>query len=273
MWLLPALCAVACRSRGERVLHDSKSEFNHVVVREEASGVRTLQFGNGGVIQSRVDVADPMDLKLEYTRAGMLAWALQPEPKRILIIGLGGGAMPTFLHRALPEVVIDVAELDPEVHEAAKRYFGLPDDERIRVHIGDGRQFVKDAKVKWDLVVLDAYSDTEVPRHLATAEFLAEVKAHLNPNAVVSGNIWTRDHNVLHDAMARAWEETFGSVCIVGIQASANQIFLASNGRDVSAEAIRAAAARLKGWPPVQDYAPAECQRDGWENAEALHDP
>ena len=273
MWLLPALCVVACRSRGERVLHDSKSGFNHVVVREEPAGVRTLQFGSGGVIQSRIDVDDPMDLKLAYTRAGMLAWALQPQPRRILVIGLGGGAMPTFFHRALPEVVIDVAEIDPEVHEVAKRYFGLPDDGRLKVHVGDGRQFVKDARVRWDLVVLDAYSDTEVPRHLATAEFLGELKARLAPGAVVSGNVWTREHNVLHDAMARAWEEAFGAVCIVGIEGSANQIFLASNGRDVSAEAIRAAAARLEAWPPVKQYAPAECQRDGWENAEALRDP
>lgn len=267
-----AAATPACRRSGRQLLHESDSQFNHIVVREETPGIRTLQFANGGVIQSRVNVDDPMDLHLEYTRATMLAWALKPKPQRVLIIGLGGGAMPRFFHHALPDARIDVAELDPEVHLVAKRYFGLPQDDRLVVHVGDGRKFVQDSKQQWDLVILDAYGDSEIPRHLATTEFLLEVKAHLAPGAVVAGNVWSPEHNALHDAMAKAWMLAFGPVCVVTIGASANRIFLSSNGEDVSAPAIRAAAQKLTVWPAVASYAPAECLT-GWETADALHDP
>jgi spermidine synthase len=254
------------------VLLQRDAMFGQLVVREETPGVRTLQFGDDGVIQSRVNMNDPLDLKLPYTRATMLAWALKPRPKRVLIIGLGGGAMPRFFYRALPEAHIDVAELDPAVLAVAREYFELPDDSRLTVHIGDGRKFVQAAPSKWDLVVLDAYSADDIPRHLATAEFLGEVKAHLEPGAILAGNVWSRDHNRLYDEMARTWADTFGALCIVPIEGSANRIFLVSNGGDVSADAIRSAAAQLQGFKPVASYAPSECARDGWENAAPLHD-
>jgi spermidine synthase len=271
-WLVVALAA--CRSGGgtPRVLHEREAMFGQLVVREESPGIRTLQFGNDGVIQSRVNMDDPLDLKLPYTRATMLAWALKPRPQRVLIIGLGGGAMPRFFFRALPQAHIDVAELDPAVLAVAREYFELPEDARLTVHLGDGRKFVQQATGKWDLVVLDAYSADDIPRHLATAEFLAEVKAHLQPGAVLAGNVWSRDHNPLYDEMARTWADTFGALCIVPIEGSANRIFLVANGGDVSAEAIRSAAERLPGFKPVAGYAPSECARDGWETARPLHD-
>lgn len=272
LWLVLVALA-ACKSSGNRVLYEGDSPFSHLVVREEAPGIRTLQFAQGGATQSRVNVDDPMDLQLEYTRAGMLAWALKPKAQRIFVLGLGGGAMPSFLHRALPDAVIDVAELDPEVHALAQRYFGLPADERLKVHVGDGRRYVEAANAQWDLVILDAYSDSEIPRHLATAEFLAELKRHLLPDAVVSGNVWAREHNPLRDAMASAWQQAFGSLCIVGVENSANQIFLSTPGVALEASAVKRAAEQLTGWPPVKEYAPAECLRDGWEDAEPLRDP
>jgi spermidine synthase len=244
------------------------------VVRDEGSGIRTLQFEHGGAIQSRVNLDDPMDLRLVYTRATMLALAVKPSPRHVLVLGLGGGAMPRFFHRALPEAQIDVLELDPAVLRVAKQYFELPEDPRINVLVGDGRKSIQDAKGGWDLVVLDAYSADDIPRHLATAEFLAEVKARLAPGAVVAGNVWSRDHNALYDRMAKTWAETFAGLCIVPIDASANRIFLASADPkvDVSAAALKAAAAKLDTFPAVREYVPAECSRDGWEAAELLHD-
>lgn len=268
--LVPVL---ACRAHGPRLLHESDSQFNHLVVREEEDGARTLQFGRDGVIQSRVNPEDPLDLRLQYTRAAMLAWALVPSPRRVLIIGLGGGAMPRYFHHVLPGAHIDVAELDPAVHQVAERYFGLPTDERLEVHVGDGRAFVKQAPQKWDLIVLDAYGDSDIPRHLATAEFLAEVKAHLSVGGVVSGNVWTRENNALYDAMARTWAEVFGGLCIVPIEDSGNRIFLASMGPKVSAESIRLGVQKIEPGFPVQAYVPRECSTDVSAEAQALHDP
>jgi spermidine synthase len=264
--------ALAWEAPHPRVLYEGDSPFNHLVVRDEGGSIRTLQFSRGGAIQSRVNVDDALDLKVPYTRASMLAWALKPDAKRILIIGLGGGAMPRYFHRLLPKAEIDVAELDPEVDRVARMYFALPDDARMKVHVGDGRKVVQDAKALWDLVLLDAYGDTEIPRHLATAEFLAEVKAHLAPGAVVAGNVWSRDHNVLYDAMARTWVEAFGAVCIVPVPQRSNRIFVSSPERAVSAAALREAAKRKAPGFTLAEYAPDECLSDADAGAPVLHD-
>lgn len=253
----------SCRNGGHpRLLHEDTSPFAQLVVREESPGVRTLQFGRDGVIQSRVNVDDPLDLRLAYTRGTLVAWSAVPEPAHVLIIGLGGGALPRFFHRTLPGTQLDVAELDPKVAEVAKRYFDLPDDERLRVHIGDGRKYVEQATTKWDLIVLDAYGDSDIPRHLTTAEFLTTVKAHLNAHGVVAGNVWARAHNPLYDAMARTWSDAFAKLCIVEVEGSGNRIFIASQDVDVSAAALRAAAAKLHTSFDVAAYAPAECASD-----------
>ena len=264
----------ACKSTAPvstRLLHESKSQFNHIFVREEPDGSRTLQFGDTGVTQSAVNVSDPLDLRLKYTRATTLAWALVPEPKRIMILGLGGGALPRFFYRVLPDAHIDVAELDPAVADVAREYFDLPKDPRLEVHIGDGRKYVQDATVKWDLIVLDAYGDSDIPRHLATLEFLNEVKQHLAPKGVVAGNVWSRDSNVLYDAMVRTWTDAYGALCVVEVDGSSNRIFLAGNGVDVAAPAIRDAVAKLKSAFPVKEYAPAECLHDAHDQP-ALRD-
>ncbi len=56
----------------------------------ENKGVRTLHLGNS-VVQSAMRLKDPFALELAYTQA-MFAWLpFLPTPRRILMVGLGGG--------------------------------------------------------------------------------------------------------------------------------------------------------------------------------------
>jgi spermidine synthase len=112
-----------------------------------------------------------------------------PEPKRVLVLGLGGGSFPKRLYKDLPSVVVDVADIDPEVIAIAKRYFQVPEDARLHLYAMDGRRFVQESKEKYDLVFLDAYNSDTIPFHLTTREFYQEIKAHLSPGGVVVSNI------------------------------------------------------------------------------------
>ncbi|WOL12832.1 hypothetical protein Cni_G21600 [Canna indica] len=60
------------------------------------------------------------------------------------IIGLGAGLLPMFLHVCLPLLQIEVVELDPVVVDLARDYFSFAEDEQLKVHIGDGIQFIQD---------------------------------------------------------------------------------------------------------------------------------
>jgi len=45
--------------------------------------------------------------------------------KRVLVLGLGGGVISTYLGRFLPDATIDTVELDPGVIDVAKKIFGV----------------------------------------------------------------------------------------------------------------------------------------------------
>ncbi len=162
------------------------SFYNHIRVAEE-SGTRYMDFGN--LRQSAILLEDPWELRLRYTRFLSLALAFQPDPKRVLVLGLGGGSFPKRLYRDFPQVVVDAVDIDPQVLAIAKRYFQVPEDSRLRLHARDGRRFVQQTEARYDLVILDAYNSDTIPFHLTTREFYREVKARLAPGGVVVSNI------------------------------------------------------------------------------------
>jgi spermidine synthase len=177
---------VRTRSAEAGLILEKDSFYNHIRLAED-SDQRYMDFEN--LRQSAMSLKDPWELRLRYTRFLALALTLQPEPKRVLILGLGGGSFPKRLHRDLPDTVVDVVDIDPEVIAIAKQYFQVPEDSRLRLFAKDGRRFVQETTEKYDLVFLDAYNSDTIPFHLATREFYKEIKARLTPGGVVVSNI------------------------------------------------------------------------------------
>ncbi|MGE5848934.1 MAG: spermidine synthase [Candidatus Methylomirabilota bacterium] len=191
------------------------SFYNHIRVAED-SGTRYMDFDN--LRQSAMLLTDPWELRLRYTRFLSLALAFQPDPKRALILGLGGGSFPKRLYRDFPQVVVDAVDIDPEVLAIAKRYFQVPEDSRLRLHARDGRQFVQQTDTRYDLVFLDAYNSDTIPFHLTTREFYREVEARLTPGAVVVSNIIGHlrgPESGFFRAMYRTLAETFPVIHVI----------------------------------------------------------
>ena len=180
------------------------------------AGTRYIDFDN--LRQSAMLLDDPWELRLRYTRFLALALAFQPEPKRVLILGLGGGSFPKRLHRDFPQVVVDVVDIDPEVIGIAKRYFQVPEDSRLRLHLRDGRRFVRETTEKYDLIFLDAYNSDTIPFHLTTREFYRQLEAHLAPGGFVVSNIigaLRGPQSAFFRAMYRTLADTFPTVYVV----------------------------------------------------------
>jgi spermidine synthase len=212
-----------------RILYDGKSQYGPVIVREQADGVRELLFEHNGAIQSAYRPARPNELVLAYTQTTMSALAVVQRPQRMLIIGLGGGSMAKFLHRRFPQAHIDAVELDPMVVDVARRYFGLVEDERLRVHVGDGRAFIEKSAQRYDIIFLDAFGPDSIPRTLTTREFLEAVRNHLSQDGVVAANIWGPDHNPVYAPMLRTYQVTFDQVALVERVGRSNRIVLAGS--------------------------------------------
>ncbi|VDO91458.1 unnamed protein product [Heligmosomoides polygyrus] len=64
---------------------------------------------------------------------------------QVLMLGLGGGMMNSYLHHMYPKMNITVVEIDQKMYEVAVKWFDLEEDNRQRVIIMDGVTFLKNA--------------------------------------------------------------------------------------------------------------------------------
>ena len=159
----------------------------------EERGVRYLHIG-GGAIQSAMRLSAPDALELHYTRAMMSFLLFQPDPRAVLMVGLGGGSMAKFLYRRFPAAKLVAVELDPRVAQAAWEQFGLPPaDERLEVVIDDGARYLAGRDGVCDVLLLDAFDDGDQVPSLTTPEFYARAHDALQPGGVLAANFMTGD--------------------------------------------------------------------------------
>lgn len=211
----------------EKLLEQATSEFNTIMVTERGS-IRTMYFVVDGTryIESRWDMDHPGSLDLDYSRTMMAGFLVQPEPKRFMMMGLGGGQISNYLFERFPGLEIDAVDIDPEVVRLARKYFGVPDDPRYRTHVADGRLFIESSSAPWDLIMLDAFRGVFVPYHLKTREAYQGCLAKLTPEGVVVANLHNLTRMYPHD------RETLAEVfphCYSFVSESGNQTtFVAS---------------------------------------------
>jgi spermidine synthase len=220
-----ALGAIA--SAQPKVLYEKQSSYNNIVVTQDEQGLRTLWFAKDGARQSVVKVGDPDRIELPYARAMPVGLALVEEPKRVLIVGLGGGTIPSFLRKHYPKMTIDVVDIDPDVIDVARRFFGFREDATMRAHVADGRRFIEQCRNRYDVIFLDAFGSENIPYHLATREFLQAVRRALTPRGIVVGNVWSRNSNRLYDSMVRTYQDVFGELYIFDLRDAGNRILVA----------------------------------------------
>lgn len=171
---------------GERVLFRADTQYHRITVTEDADA-RHLRFDRSH--QSAMALGDPYETRIRYPDYFHLALAVKPDARRVLVLGLGGGSVTKRMWRDYPEMRIDSVEIDPVVIDVARRYFGLPEDGRLRVFTEDARRYVQRAEGEYDVVIVDAYYSDSLPFHLTTEEFFSEIDDRLAPDGVVAYNV------------------------------------------------------------------------------------
>lgn len=219
----------AVEFRKQDIVHQEKSLYRNIVVLER-DGIRCMKFGVRDGRQGCINVNDPKRIELDYFRAAFASFYAVPKPHRVLVIGLGCGVMPMAIRVLDPDVRIDSVELDPAIVSVARRHFGFREDARSRVHVGDGRMFVRKqlrAGIKYDLILLDAFDKKYIPEHMLTREFMEQLKGILNARGVVAANTFA--YGSLQGHEIATYQAVFGRIAEVNSGAG-NRILLA--GRD-----------------------------------------
>ena len=174
-----------------QVLFSSNSRYNHITV-VNRDNYRVLSFN--GSEETRVSLHNGLLGHFEYTEHMQMPLIWTPKAKRMLMIGLGGGSTQRAYNHYYPDIQVDTVELDPMVASVAKRFFGIKESPKLKIHIGDGRVYLKKNKgPEYDIILMDAYTSHRtgsfIPYHLATKEFFTLASKNLNENGVLGYNV------------------------------------------------------------------------------------
>jgi len=208
--LLPAL--PPGRAQADTTIYTERSLYRNLVVSQDSER-RCIRFNpRSKTVQSCFSFKNPDTILFECNRMILGSLYLRPNPRRILMIGLGGGTLASAFSHILPNAEIDVVEIDPAMLRIAKEYFNFRPTPKVRTFVEDGRVYVKRALArgeKYDLVILDAFDDIYIPAHMMTKEFLNEVEQVMSADGVLAANTYCNSKR--YDSESATYEAVFGS--------------------------------------------------------------
>ncbi len=214
------------------VIHETYSPYHHILVVDD-DGIRTLSFD--GTRETRMSLKDPLQGHFGYTEMFHYAWLWNTNMARVAMLGLGGGSTQrSFLHR-YPAVQIHSVEIDPAVVGIASNFFHVRMNNRHRVFVEDGRNYLRRSREKYDLIILDAYVKhrygSHMPPHLATREFFEIARDRLTPDGVLAYNVITVIRLGNSDALrtlAKTMLQVFPQVYMFPASDSRNAVLIAT---------------------------------------------
>jgi predicted membrane-bound spermidine synthase len=212
---------------------------------------------------SYIDVDDPSVLAFWYVRRLVDAIELAPAADDILYLGGGALTIPRYLRESAPGTNQIVFEIDGDLINVVEKQMGLNrnEPEPIEIVVGDARlKLDQVADDSADVVIGDAFGSRSVPFHLATEEFIRNVKRVLRPGGMYAANIIDGGEQRFLAAEAATIARVFDHVVVIRGEAIAagrrgNSVIVAS---DTSIDTAALDALRVAAGDPgevVDDFA------------------
>lgn len=168
--------------------------YDNIIIYDGEFNNRKVRFLRQATDASSAMYVDSSELVYDYSKFYEVYKLSKPDISSAMVIGGGAYSVPKAFLQADTDVIIDVAEIEPDMFELAKTYFHVPDNSRLVNHVEDGRRFLYDSPREYDVIFEDAYH-TSIPSHLTTQEFLHLTKSKLSKNGVFIMNVIGRLRN------------------------------------------------------------------------------
>ncbi|MBS1188582.1 MAG: Spermidine synthase-like protein [Rhodocyclaceae bacterium] len=193
-------------------------------------GEKRYLYFNVRLMQSAMSIKAPNALELRYTQKMMSFLLFNPHPKRIVLIGLGGGSLIKFCYHRLPSTELTAIEIDPHVIALRDAFLLPPDGPRLQILQTDGAQYVEEAEKGIDVLLVDAFDKTGFAPSLANRDFLAAAWAKLSGNGLLVVNL-AGDRETYAGLIGTAMEVFDDQVIVVSVPEDGNHILLAFKAR------------------------------------------
>ena len=171
------------RLKADRVLFDSETEHQHLVIFENED------FGRVMMLDHVVQLATKDDFIYHEMMAHVPLFAHGRAKKALIIGGGDGGVLREALkHPELEDVTL--CEIDRSVLTLCREHFpdisaGAYDDPRTRIVIADGTKFVAETDDRFDVIMVDSTDPIGPGAVLFTREFYTGCRRCLKPGGIL----------------------------------------------------------------------------------------
>ena len=173
-------------------LRAQQFELPEVGISEEGN-IRSLHLGTP-TIQSSMNLDNPSELVLSYSRA-MMAWLLfRDAPKHITQIGLGGGSFARWLAEYCPNTAQTAVDIHPQVIAIAQAMFELPEQNNgFEIIEADGADYIKTMRGGTDVILVDGFDGEQIIDALVDLPFFENCRNALSDEGIFVTNWWQGD--------------------------------------------------------------------------------
>lgn len=176
----------------EQILHESEDEYGPLIVLDDKH-MRVLSFGDNDE-QSKLLKSEPHIPQHTYIQA-MLLVLLFIKPKRVIILGLGGGGLIHALRHFDTGIKVTAVELREQVISLAKRYFQLPIGKKLSLLHQDANDFLQQGDhKKADVIFADIYGADGVDENQLSESFISNAAKMIKADGYLVLNCW-KEHS------------------------------------------------------------------------------
>lgn len=178
-------------------------KMNHNEIKEEILFETESVFHNISVVKSKIGhflkyndtyqagFIDTKDYKgnLPYINYFLIPYLINKNIKNILFVGFGSGIILKQYESIFSKLKkIDVVDIEENILEIAQNYFNFQKSEKINFHLQDALIFLKQAKKKYDLIVVDVAGNEGIDERFCDDEYLNLIKSKLNKKGIFVSN-------------------------------------------------------------------------------------
>jgi spermidine synthase len=244
-------------------IYSTESAYQYIEVFDKGS-FRYLVYNDAAGFQTVANKKSVLTgLNYYYDYYSLIPFLFTAPPQKALIVGLGGGIIANQLHYFHPNMEIEGVEIDPKVIQIARTYFALSN--AVRTYNQDGRIFVGHGRNKYDILIIDAYTQqVYIPFHLTTVEFFNQVKQRLSDDGIVAMNVSAAKEDApLIQSISNTLRIVFAHVYRLRIPGSADNVVIASDRNIDFRLFARASGTELEG---IAQYSAANVRESLYDN-------
>lgn len=117
-------------------------------------------------------------------------------PKNILVCGVAGGTVIHLLHALYPKATMDGVDIDKDMIDVGRKYFGLGSMPSLTLVSQDARRYIREAlkkRIVFDMIVIDIFIGKHIPEFLLEQSFWESVEKVLQTHGILLLNYLRED--------------------------------------------------------------------------------